>query len=90
MKKVIGYLVRATVDYCKWVSKQATALLNALFILTMTGKVGGIFGLALLIGIIVLGSYEIAYDEYQNTKFAELTEDLLIINGKTGEIVQDI
>jgi hypothetical protein len=87
MKKSLNSIGQGLWHYTKWVSKQTSSLLNALFILMVSNSIGSIAGTILLIAIVILGGYELAIEEQRNAIFNEMTESLILINGKSGEVI---
>jgi len=75
MKKTFKYIGISCLTYCRWISKQATSFLNAIFILTLTSQIGGIAGSILLLGILILGGYEWAVQENRNLLVDKLSTD---------------
>lgn len=87
MKKSFKSIGKGLWRYTKWVSKQTSSLLNAIFILMISSSIGTIAGTILLIAVILLGSYELAIEDQRNAIFSEMTESLILINGETGETI---
>ncbi len=87
MRKSLNNIGQGLWHYTKWVSKQTSSLLNALFVLMVSNSIGTIAGTMLLIAIIILGGYELAIEEQRNAIFNEMTESLILINGESGEVV---
>jgi sensor histidine kinase regulating citrate/malate metabolism len=89
MKNGLKSIGKGLWHYTKWVSKQTSSLLNAIFILMISSSIGTFAGTILLIAVIILGGYELAIEEQRNAIFNEMTESLILINGKSGEILME-
>ena len=87
MKNGLKSVGKGLWHYTKWVSKQTSSLLNALFILMVSNSIGAVAGTILLVAIVLLGGYELAIEEQRNAIFNEMTESLILINGQSGEVL---
>ena len=63
MKRFAKEFKDGMLGYCRWLAKQTVGFLNALFFLTMAGKVGGIVGTILIMTIVFAGIYFMAADD---------------------------
>jgi hypothetical protein len=89
MRRFFREVKEGALGYCRWLSKQTVGFLNALFFLTMAGKVGGIVGTILIMTIVFTGSYFMAQDDYAELHIlnAISSSDAMIIHKETGEVL---
>ncbi len=89
MKRFLGDCFKGTALYVKWLSKQTVGFLNAIFFLTVAGKMGTFLGTILLLTVCFLGSYWMVQDDYAELSIlnAISSSETLIIDKNTGEVL---